>query len=353
MEYPESETDIRDEVAAFDPEEDDAEDNLRFNVNDDDEQPQFQDQMSSGGADDSQSTSELQGPSEYPEIPRDHHQERPPTSGRRLGAFPPRTEGPDASAVSGGISQEEDEDDDDDVRDNPENQNPTYDPREYANLQVDDEIRNMFQFITHYTPQSIELETRLRPFIPDFIPAVGDIDAFIKVPRPDGQDQGLGIRIIDEPSAKQSDSTVMDLTLRAVAKQTSAKAVAVKTLDNADKNTKAIDKWIKDISDLHRSKPPPTVHYSKPMPDIDSLMQEHPVDFEDLLRSISLPTAELDCSLKEYVDIVCGLLDIPIYKSRIQSLHVLFTLFSAFKQSQHFQTFNQQPQEAERLVIEE
>jgi len=26
-----------------------------------------------------------------------------------------------------------------------------------------------------------------RPFIPDFIPAVGDIDAFIRVPRPDGQ----------------------------------------------------------------------------------------------------------------------------------------------------------------------
>jgi hypothetical protein len=26
-----------------------------------------------------------------------------------------------------------------------------------------------------------------RPFIPDFIPAVGDIDAFIRVPRPDSQ----------------------------------------------------------------------------------------------------------------------------------------------------------------------
>ncbi len=29
-----------------------------------------------------------------------------------------------------------------------------------------------------------------RPFIPDFIPAVGDIDAFIRVPRPDGQPEG-------------------------------------------------------------------------------------------------------------------------------------------------------------------
>ena len=32
-----------------------------------------------------------------------------------------------------------------------------------------------------YTPQSIELDHKLKPFIPDFIPSVGDIDAFIKV----------------------------------------------------------------------------------------------------------------------------------------------------------------------------
>ena len=216
-------------------------------------------------------------------------------------------------------------------------------------------MKELFQFITHYTPQTLELETRLRPFIPDYIPAVGDIDAFIKIPRPDGVDQGLGIKLLDEPSAKQSDSTVMDLTLRAVAKQTSAKAVVVKTLEEADKNPKSIDKWIKDISELHRSKPPPTVHYSKAMPDIDSLMQELPTEVEDLLRDAAIPTADLDCSLKEYVDIICALLDIPVHKSRIQSLHVLFTLYSAFKQSQHFQTLNTGPpqHQADRLIIEE
>lgn len=37
----------------------------------------------------------------------------------------------------------------------------------------------------------------------------------------------------------------------------------MKKVECAEKNTKAIDRWIKDISDLHRSKPPPTVHYSK------------------------------------------------------------------------------------------
>lgn len=34
-----------------------------------------------------------------------------------------------------------------------------------------------------YSSQMIDLEHKLKPFIPDFIPAVGDIDAFLKVPR--------------------------------------------------------------------------------------------------------------------------------------------------------------------------
>ena len=39
----------------------------------------------------------------------------------------------------------------------------------------------MYASITRYKPNIPDMETRLRPFIPDFIPAVGDIDAMIKV----------------------------------------------------------------------------------------------------------------------------------------------------------------------------
>ena len=46
--------------------------------------------------------------------------------------------------------------------------------------------------------------------------------------------------------------------------------------------------------------------------------------------------SDFDCDISTYVDICCALLDIPVYKSRIQSLHVLFSLYSAFKSSQHF-----------------
>lgn len=82
-----------------------------------------------------------------------------------------------------------------------------------------------FGFSFSYTPQNIELEYKLRPFIPDFIPAVGDIDAFLKVGRPDGATDGLGLHVLDEPCATQSEPAVLCLQLRASTKQSSAKAL--------------------------------------------------------------------------------------------------------------------------------
>ena len=82
----------------------------------------------------------------------------------------------------------------------------------------------------------------------------------------------------------------------------------------AGQDTAAMDKWIRDISDLHRAKPAPTIHYSKAMPDIDNLMQEWPEDMEDTLKTTTLPLADLSADLSTHVDIVCGLLDIPRYK---------------------------------------
>ncbi len=96
-----------------------------------------------------------------------------------------------------------------------------------------------------YTPQTIELDHKLKPFIPDFIPAVGDIDAFLKVrdnfqiwtvhecpifsfwmflfnaqvPRPDGEADNLGLLVLDEPCTKQSDPTVLSLWLSENSKQ--------------------------------------------------------------------------------------------------------------------------------------
>lgn len=224
-----------------------------------------------------------------------------------------------------------------------------YDPAEFDHLPVAKDLKELFQHIRRYTPQNIELDLKLRPFIPDYIPAIGDIDAFIKVSRPDNKaDTQLGKTILDEPKTKQSDPTVLDLQLRAIAKQPNVKPVAVHSISDPEKNSKAVDNWITSINELHRQKPAAKVHYTKNLPDIETLMQEWPPQFEDLLNNVELPSADLDCSLSQYVDIICNLLDIPVYKNKVHSLHVLFTLYMEFKNSQHFKSLATQSDDVVR-----
>ena len=104
---------------------------------------------------------------------------------------------------------------------------------------------------------------------------------------------------------------------------------------------------------MHRDKQPQSVHYTSRMPDIDTLMQEWPAEVQRLLSQIQLPSAELDVDIKEYADIICSekrnlaphlsilmtcsplaIFDIPTGKGRIQALHLLFTLFVEFRNSQ-------------------
>jgi intraflagellar transport protein 46 len=73
------------------------------------------------------------------------------------------------------------------------------------------------------------------------------------------------------------------------------------------------------------------------MPDIETLMDVWPESFEQLLRSVALPSPDLDLSLLEYVKVLCAVLDIPVYDNPIESLHVMFSLFMDFRDNPHFQ----------------
>ena len=58
------------------------------------------------------------------------------------------------------------------------------------------------------------------------------------------------------------------------------------------------------------------------------MLQEWPKEVDAMLDKFppTLPdTSQVE--LETVVDIICGILDIPIYKSRIEALHLLFTLF--------------------------
>ncbi len=224
---------------------------------------------------------------------------------------------------------------DDDSQENFNELQGGYDPAAFRDLPVSSEIAEIFKFIERYQPQTIELEFKLKPFIPDYIPSIGDIDAFLKVHRPDGKEDNLGFIVVDEPSSNQSDPHVLDLFFRTLSKQSTNEVrqpSAVKSVES--NNTKAIDSWIRNISALQKNKPVQTVNYQRTMPDIDTLMQVWTPEFEELLKEVSLPSPELNVDLNTYTDIICSLLDVPVYKSRTQSIHVLFTLFSEFKNSE-------------------
>ncbi|CAM9751490.1 unnamed protein product [Ectocarpus sp. 13 AM-2016] len=234
-----------------------------------------------------------------------------------------------------------------DERSNPIKIEGAYDPADYTHLNVSAEIKDLFQYIGRYKAHEVDLDTSLRCFVPDFIPAVGDMDAFLKVPRPDKNPDELGFKasragrarglcpVLDEPAANQSDATVLELQLRAISKKQYGD-VAVRSIENAHKNPAEIDKWVQSINDLHRTKPPPQVNYKKNMPDIEVLMEAWPPEFEEIVGNVNLLTPELDMPLEDYARMVCAVMDIPVYDNIIESLHVLFTTFMEFKSNAHF-----------------
>ena len=75
------------------------------------------------------------------------------------------------------------------------------------------------------------------------------------------------------------------------------------------------------------------------MPDFDDhLMIEMLPELEQSLKNIPFPGGEIDMHSADYARIVLTMLDIPVHKlannkSLIESLHVLFTLFSTFRQN--------------------
>ncbi|KAH9574817.1 hypothetical protein CY35_01G079600 [Sphagnum magellanicum] len=182
---------------------------------------------------------------------------------------------------------------------------------------VSDEIKGLFQYIDRYQPQEVDIGTILKPFIPDFLPAIGTVDEFLNVPRPDGLPDFLGLKVLGEDGPTQSDPAVLTLQLCNTSMHSSLHIFEVASIENCHKNPKKLDAWINSIKDLHHAKPPPSVVFSKPMPDIEKLMQVWPPQMETIFKTIELPKAHLDVDLATLIDICCSVLDIPVFVLRI------------------------------------
>jgi intraflagellar transport protein 46 len=215
---------------------------------------------------------------------------------------------------------------------------PVYNPDDYAFIlpKVSMEIRDLFGYITAFQPTVIECPTKLRPFVPDFIPCIGDIDAFCKIPPPDGKPDNLGLVVLDEPSCPQSNATVVKNAVRSSLKISIGPPV-VDSVEEAHARGAVLDRWIADIKNIR--KPQTNVNYSKPMPDITQLLQEWPPEFEAALSvsDLALPPPNIDLDIFQYVRMLCSLVDIPTHANLVESLHLMFSVYLDFRANQHFQ----------------
>ncbi|ETO17859.1 hypothetical protein RFI_19454 [Reticulomyxa filosa] len=234
-----------------------------------------------------------------------------------------------------------------------------YNPRDYNNLQVTKEIQKVFEVIEQFEAEEIELETQLKPFIPQYLPSIGNIETFIKPPRPDGNKDLLGLNFLDEPKLQQSDPSTLDLQLRMyfyyikhVHKYTtqSINSKIIRSIERADKNPQKITHWIENIQHLHTN----VLHngniennllFNKPMPEISQLMQPLDEKFDiHLQKSFIVPVSnnaapiilsyDIDFSLFDYSSYICAILDIPVYDHNhiVPALHLLFQLYLQFQQ---------------------
>lgn len=193
-----------------------------------------------------------------------------------------------------------------------------------------------------YSPPKIELKYTLQPFIPDYIPATGDVDAFLKVipPEPESENSKLpefinmlGLEVLDEPCGEQSEPALLHMKLRAMSTTSSRAPIPPPSISLSSKDT---EKWIAEVQALHANQPYPMVSHSRPTPDIDALMTEWPSKMEHVLNSVGFPSAQLDCPLKFYIELMCALLDIPLPTTNNQvdylfALNTLFNLYIAVK----------------------
>lgn len=215
---------------------------------------------------------------------------------------------------------------------------PKFDTSEFEKLTTNPEYKHIMSFMNRFQVAEIQLDTKLKPFIPSYIPSIGEVDAFLKVNRPDKANEELGLTVVDEPTIEGVDPNIFNLKLIYTKKNTGNANFQIASVQNAEKNPRQVQNWIDKIAELHKDKMSSSVPYSKNMPELESLMQIWHEKMEATLNEIKLPDEKINMSTENYAKIVCNLLDIPIHKinnnkALIEALHVLFSLYSVVKEN--------------------
>ncbi|XP_036673762.3 uncharacterized protein IFT46 [Drosophila suzukii] len=220
-------------------------------------------------------------------------------------------------------------------------------PDKWEELSLPGELKELFPYIVKYTPQTIDTPFHLQPFIPEFVPAVGDVDALLKVQAPpllqpqrqkelNDHLEKLGLWLLDEPSGTQSEPSLLNMKLRSVLSGSMARnpryATSASLIPTA-RSGKDIDKWISEVEQVHMTQ---AMYDAQPRKDIDALLEDWPRSFGDDETKNALDQAYRSClqqniSLADYVRVLCERFGVegPL-ESQADYIHNVQTLFALY-----------------------
>jgi intraflagellar transport protein 46 len=206
-----------------------------------------------------------------------------------------------------------------------------YDPSAFSTLEANDEMKEVFQFITKYKIEDPKFDINLMPFFPDFVPIVGEVDGFIKVPRPDGGNDLLGLTVLDEPALIESNEQKINLALKDLVKGRSGDLDITRTIDyNTEKSE--IKKWIEFCANKKQVNREFT-YSDKPIADlVDTCMNKYPTKDPNRIKRVKDQPRDLEGTLNQIMkEIGCtGNISKPL-----EACHLLFSMYVQVKAQQN------------------
>ncbi|XP_033250105.1 intraflagellar transport protein 46 homolog [Drosophila miranda] len=220
-------------------------------------------------------------------------------------------------------------------------------PDKWEQLPLQQDLKDIFPYILKYTPQTIDTPYHLQPFIPEFVPAVGDVDALLKVQAPpllqpqrqrelDEHLERLGLWLLDEPSGTQSEPSLLNMKLRSVlsgSRGRNPRHASSAALVPTARSAKDIDKWIGEVEQVHMTQ---SLYDAQPRKDIDALLEDWPRSYADAETKDALDQAYRSClqqhlPLADYVRVLCERFGIegPL-DSQADYIHNVQTLFALY-----------------------
>ncbi|XP_073826627.1 intraflagellar transport 46 [Musca autumnalis] len=222
-------------------------------------------------------------------------------------------------------------------------------PEKWEQLPVPQEVKDLFPYIFKYIPQHIETAYHLQPFIPDYVPAVGDVDAFLRVTGPpmlnpqrgrevEGHLEKLGLYFLDEPSGTQSEPSLLNMKLRsALTGSGSNGRSSSATMVPMAKSNKDIDKWINEVEHVHMTQ---SVYDVQPRKDIENIIIDWPRSYANVAGTVQQAYQQCAAGQQtviDYVRVLCQQFELqgPLETQAdyLLSVQTLFALYLAANQA--------------------